>query len=95
MENMALELGPAGVTVACLRTTANVDSRSIQDTFSALASRMNLSKDEMIARMASLNFLKVPATVQDTANAAVLLASDLGRMMTGTVVNCTAGAAAD
>ncbi len=95
MENMAVELGPAGVRVVCLRTTANVDSRSIQDTFDTLASKMNVTKDQMIARMASLNFLKVPASVQDTANAAVLVASDCARMMTGTVLNCTAGAAAD
>jgi hypothetical protein len=41
------------------------------------------------------NFLKVPATVQDTANAAVLIASDSARMMTGTVVNASAGATLD
>ena len=49
----------------------------------------------MVARIASLNFLKVPASVSDTAKAAALLASDRVRMMTGTVVNSTAGAAAD
>ena len=94
-ENMAVEVGPAGVRVVCLRSTANMDSRTIQQTMDALAAKMNVTKDQMIARMAGLNFLKVPASVSDTAKAAVLLASDRARMMTGTVVNSTAGAAAD
>jgi len=61
----------------------------------ALASKMNVTKDQMISRIASLNFLKVPAVISDTAKAAVFLASDRARMLTGTVVNSTAGAALD
>jgi 3-oxoacyl-[acyl-carrier protein] reductase len=95
MENLAVEVGPAGVRVVCLRTTANTDSRSIQQTMDTLAGKMNVTKDQMIARMASLNFLKVSASVADTAKLAVFLASDRARMMTGTVVNSTAGAALD
>ena len=94
-ENMAVELGPAGVRVVCLRTTVNIDSRSIQQTMDILAGKMKVTKDQMIARMASLNFLKVPANTSDTAKAAVFLASDSARMMTGTVLNSTAGAALD
>ena len=48
-----------------------------------------------MTQIAMSNFLKVPATVQDMANAAVLIASDRARMLTGTVVNATAGAALD
>ena len=95
MENLAVEVGLAGVRAVCVRTTANTDSRSIQETIAIVASKLNLSKEEMPARMAGLNFLKVPATVSDTATAAVFVASDPARMMTGTVVNSTAGAAAD
>ena len=61
----------------------------------ALAGAMNVTKDQMIAQMAGMNFLKVPASVSDTAKAAVLIASDRGRLITGTVVNSTAGAALD
>ena len=93
--NLAFEVSPFGVRVVCLRTTANIDSRSIQDTASMVASQLNIAKDKAIAQIAQQNFLKVPATVQDTANAAVLIASDRARMMTGTVVNATAGAALD
>jgi len=93
--NLAFEISPFGVRVVCVRTTANVDSRSIQDTMEFMAGRLNITSDQAKAQIANYNFLKVPATVQDTANAAVLVASDRGRMLTGTVVNATAGAALD
>lgn len=94
-QNLAFEVSPFGVRVVCLRTTANVDSRSIQDTTALIAGQLNTTKDQAMERIAQYNFLKVTATVQDTANAAVLIASDRARMMTGTVVNATAGAALD
>ncbi len=93
--NLAFEVSPLGVRVVCLRTLANIDSRSIQDTMEFVAGRLNVMKDQAMAQIAQSNFLKVPATVQDTANAAVLIASDRARMLTGTVVNATAGAALD
>ena len=94
-QNLAFEIGPLGVRVVCLRTLANTDSRSIQDTMDFLADKLNVTKDQAMAQIAQSNFLKVPATVQDTANAAVLIASDRARMLTGTVVNATAGAVLD
>lgn len=93
--NLAFEVSPSGVRVVCIRTLANTDSRSIQDTMDFLAGQLKITKDQAMAQIAQSNFLKVPATVQDTANAAVLVASDHARMMTGTVVNATAGAALD
>jgi len=93
--NLAFEVSPSGVRVVCLRTVANIDSRPIQDTMEFVAARMNITKEQAIGQVALSNFLKVPATVQDTANAAVLIASDRARMMTGTVVNASAGAALD
>ena len=74
---------------------ANTDSRSIQDTMDVLALQRNITKDEAMAQIAQSTFLKLSATVTDTANAAVLVASDRARMLTGTVVNATAGAALD
>lgn len=94
-QNLAFEVSPCGVRVVCLRTTANVDSRSIQDTIALVAGRLNIPRDQAMEQIAQYNFLKVAATVQDTANAAVLIASDRARMITGTVVNATAGAALD
>jgi 3-oxoacyl-[acyl-carrier protein] reductase len=84
-ENLATEVGPSGVRVVCLRTTANT----------ALAGAMNVAKDQTMAQLADMNFLKVPASVAETAKAAVLVASDRGRLITGIVVNSTTGAALD
>jgi enoyl-[acyl-carrier-protein] reductase (NADH) len=56
---------------------------------------MGATQEQMIATIANLNFLKVPASVSDTARLAAVLASDRVRMITGTVVNSTAGAALD
>jgi NAD(P)-dependent dehydrogenase (short-subunit alcohol dehydrogenase family) len=94
-ENLAFEVSPFGVRVVCLRTLANTDSRSIQDTMDFLASRLSITKEQATTQIAQSTFLKIPATIQDTANAAVLIASDRARMLTGTVVNATAGAALD
>ena len=93
--NLAFEVSPSGVRVVCLRTLANIDSRSIQDTTEVLARQLNITQDQAMAQIAQSSFLRVPATVADTANAAVLVASDRARMLTGTVVNATAGAALD
>ena len=48
MENLAVEVSPVGVRVVCLRTTANTDSRSIQDTMDALAGKMNRTYMQVI-----------------------------------------------
>ena len=93
--NLAFELSPSGVRVVCIRTVANVDSRSIQDTMDIQVRQLGITKEQVMARYAQSNFLKVPARVGDTANAAVLVASDRSRMLTGTVVNASAGAALD
>jgi NAD(P)-dependent dehydrogenase (short-subunit alcohol dehydrogenase family) len=94
-ENLAIEVGPSGVRVVCLRTLANTDSRSIQQTMDILSAAIDITKEQAIAQFADSNFLKRTAGVADTAKAAVFLASDLAGMMTGTVLNATAGAALD
>jgi 3-oxoacyl-[acyl-carrier protein] reductase len=76
--NLAFEVSPFGVRVVCLRTRANTESRSIQDIVDFLARQLNITKDQAMAQIAQQSFLKVPATVQDTANTAVLIASDVG-----------------
>jgi 3-oxoacyl-[acyl-carrier protein] reductase len=93
--NLAFEVSSSGVRVVCVRTVANVDSRSIQDTAEIAAGQLHIPKEQVLERIAQGNWLKVAATVQDTANAAVLVASDRARMFTGTVVNASAGAALD
>jgi len=93
--NLALDVSPAGVRMVCVRSGAMTDSRTILQTMEALAARMNVTKDQLMGRIASLTMLKVPASVSDTAKAAAFLASDHSRMMTATVLNSSGGAVSD
>jgi len=43
--NPAFEVNPFGVRVVCVRTLANVDSRSIQDTMEFLAGQLNITEE--------------------------------------------------
>jgi 3-oxoacyl-[acyl-carrier protein] reductase len=92
---LALELGPSRVRVVCLRTAANPDSRTIQDTTHVLAEMMGATADQAAAGLAQSTMLKVSPTTADTARAAALLASDQAAMMTGAVLNASAGAVPD
>ena len=91
LENLAFEIGPQGVRALRLRMTANVDSNAIR----ATARAMKLSDKQMFDMLANLTFLKSPGRVADTAQAAALVASDRFRLLTGTVVNSSAGAGLD
>ncbi len=93
--NLALELSGTGVRVVCLRTAANPDTRTIQDTADTVGKMMDLTKEQVLADLDQGTWLKVSPHTEDTANGAVLLASDYARMMTGTVHNATAGICAD
>ena len=95
MRLMALELTGTGVRVVCLRTAANPDSRTIQDVAEAIGQQIGITKDQALGSLADSTMLKVSPHTQDTANGAVLLASDFARMMTGTVHNATAGVCPD
>jgi NAD(P)-dependent dehydrogenase (short-subunit alcohol dehydrogenase family) len=64
-ENLAFEVSPFGVRVVCLRTLANIDSPSIQDTMDVLAGQLNFTKKLAIAHIAQSSFLKIPATIQE------------------------------
>jgi NAD(P)-dependent dehydrogenase (short-subunit alcohol dehydrogenase family) len=92
---MALELTGTGVRAVCLRTAANPDSRTIQELADATAAGMNITKKQVLGSLAQSTMLKASPLTQDTANGAVLLASDRARMMTGTVHNATAGVCPD
>jgi NAD(P)-dependent dehydrogenase (short-subunit alcohol dehydrogenase family) len=95
MENLAFELGPSGVRAVCVRITANVDSRTIEETMQVLESRMGVTRKDSVARLAAGNFLNASMKVDDTARALAFVSSDNARLLTATVVNSSAGAALD
>jgi NAD(P)-dependent dehydrogenase (short-subunit alcohol dehydrogenase family) len=92
---MAIELGVKGVRVVCVRTAANSDSRTIHDTAEAVSAMANITNEQMIKSLAEATLLKASPTTADTAKAATFVASDHARMLTGTVLNASAGACAD
>jgi NAD(P)-dependent dehydrogenase (short-subunit alcohol dehydrogenase family) len=93
--HMAIELSPAGVRVVCVRTSANPDSRTIQDLTDGITRAMNITRDQANASLAESTLLKVSPRTADTASAAAFLASNRARMMTGTVLNSSAGVVTD
>ena len=95
MRTMASEVGAAGVRVVCLRTHANPDTRSIRAASELRAKELGITIDQAVARLAESTMLKVSPQTVDTARAAAFLASDRARMMTGTVLNASAGAVVD
>jgi hypothetical protein len=60
-----------------------------------MAKRTNVTSGQARASLADSTLLKVSPRTTDTAFAAALVASDLARMMTGTVLNASAGAVPD
>jgi 3-oxoacyl-[acyl-carrier protein] reductase len=95
MRTMAIELGPAGVRTACVRTAANPDTRTIQDTAEVLNTMIGITKEQAMDSLAQSTMLKVSPHTDDTAKAVAFLASDRARMLTGTVLNSSAGAVPD
>jgi len=53
MENLALEVGPVGVIAVCLSTTANTDSRTIQDVINSTSAATNATKEQVTGTVAN------------------------------------------
>jgi NAD(P)-dependent dehydrogenase (short-subunit alcohol dehydrogenase family) len=92
---MAIELGAAGIRVVCMRTAANPDSRTIHDTVDAMAKILHIAPEHAAAAIAEGRVLNTSPTTQDTARAVAFLASERARMMTGAVLNASAGVVTD
>jgi 3-oxoacyl-[acyl-carrier protein] reductase len=93
--NLAQDLSPCGVRVVCVRTAATPETRTIQELQAAMTAAMNVPEEQVIKSLADMTLLKVSPTIADLARTAAFAASDSARMMTGTVLNSSAGAAND
>jgi len=93
--NLALDLSPQGVRAVCVRSSAMMDSRTIQQTIEMITARASIPREQIVARLASLTMLKTTASVMDTARAVAFVASDKARMLTSNVINSTGGAVED
>jgi 3-oxoacyl-[acyl-carrier protein] reductase len=85
--NLAAELGPSGVRVVNLRSAGSPDSRPFREALDQGGERVKaflekIKADTMLKKMPPMN---------DIANAAVFLASNLAATITGVTLDVTAG----
>jgi NAD(P)-dependent dehydrogenase (short-subunit alcohol dehydrogenase family) len=93
--NLAQDVSPCGVRVVCVRTAATPETRTIQELRATMTAAMNIPDEQVNKTLADMTLLKVSPTIADLARAAAFVASDHARMMTGTVLNASAGSALD
>jgi NAD(P)-dependent dehydrogenase (short-subunit alcohol dehydrogenase family) len=92
---LALEVGPAGIRVVCLRSHAIPETPLIEANFATAARAAGVSPTAFEARLAHGTVLKRLPTLAELAGTAAFLASDHAGAITGTVVNVSAGAVTD
>jgi NAD(P)-dependent dehydrogenase (short-subunit alcohol dehydrogenase family) len=88
--NLAAELGPYGVRVVNIRSGGSPDSRVFRDAIESNPGAM----EQVMRDMENDTMLKRLPAMQEIANTAVFLASELARSITGVTVDITAGTTA-
>ncbi|MBT1689477.1 SDR family NAD(P)-dependent oxidoreductase [Dawidia soli] len=89
-QNLASELGAYGVRAVNIRSAGSPDSRVFVDAIRQYPGVMN----DVLDSMQNDTMLKALPRMQDIANIALFLASDLAAMITGVTVDATAGTTA-
>jgi 3-oxoacyl-[acyl-carrier protein] reductase len=95
-QRLAVELGPDGIRVACLRPTAILDAPSkgsyTGEVFAPLAAASGISVEQMLAQWGEDQTLlgRLP-TLAQVADTAVFVASDRAAAITGAVIDLTSG----
>jgi len=92
---LALEVGPRGVRVVCLRTGGTPDNPVLQAVFTHLAKLRGTSFQAVADSEAQNTALKRAPLLLDVANAAVLIASDYASAITATTINASCGELVD
>jgi len=88
--DLGAELGPHGVRVVTIRSGGSLDSRPFKEAIES----GNPEVPGFFEKMRADTMLKDMPAMVDIANTAVFLASDMGKMITGVVVDVTAGTTA-
>ena len=91
----ACELGPRGIRAMCLMSAGSPDAEGVSYAFDLLAKNEGVSRAEFERKMGADTLLKHLPSLAEIADAAVLMASDKARGMTGTTFNVTCGQLAD
>jgi NAD(P)-dependent dehydrogenase (short-subunit alcohol dehydrogenase family) len=93
--SLALEVGPAGVRVVCLRSHAIPETPLIQENFATAAPAAGVTPADFQALLEQSTLLKRLPTLAEVADTAAFLASDRAGAMTATVANVSAGSITD
>jgi NAD(P)-dependent dehydrogenase (short-subunit alcohol dehydrogenase family) len=93
--SLALEVGPAGVRVVCLRSHAIPETPLIEANFATAGAATGVTPAEFQARLEQSTLLKRLPTLAELADTAAFVASDGAGAMTATVVNLSAGGFTD
>jgi NAD(P)-dependent dehydrogenase (short-subunit alcohol dehydrogenase family) len=93
--NLAQDVSPCSVRVVCVRTAATPETRTIRELHATMTAAISITEGQLFKALADMTLLKVSPTIADMARAAVFAASEDARMMTGTVLNASAGAVID
>ena len=95
LRQLALEAGPHGVRVVCLRTGATPENPALQEAYELLAKARGTTKEQVERQEAEQTALKRSPRLTEVANAAVLIASDYASAITATPVNASCGELVD
>ena len=93
--SLALEVGPAGVRVVCLRSHAIPETPLIEANFATAGAAAGVTAAQFQAIAEQGTLLKRLPTLAEVADTAAFLASDRAGAMTATVANVSAGAVTD
>jgi NAD(P)-dependent dehydrogenase (short-subunit alcohol dehydrogenase family) len=93
--SLALEVGPAGVRVVCLRSHAIPETPLIEENFATAGKAAGVSAAQFQAGLEQTTLLKRLPALAEVADTAAFVASDSAGAMTGTVVNLSAGGFTD
>jgi NAD(P)-dependent dehydrogenase (short-subunit alcohol dehydrogenase family) len=93
--SLALEVGPAGIRVVCLRSHAIPETPLIEANFATAGPAAGVTPAQFQAKLEQGTLLKRLPTLAEVADTAAFIASDRAGAMTGTVVNLSAGTITD
>ena len=93
--SLALEVGPAGVRVVCLRSHAIPETPLIEENFATAGPAAGVTPTEFQGILEQGTLLKRLPTLAEVADTAAFIASDRAGAMTATVVNVSAGGITD
>jgi NAD(P)-dependent dehydrogenase (short-subunit alcohol dehydrogenase family) len=88
---ISAECGAKGVRSVCILTSAMPDTPLIDEVYNLHAKAHGIDYHQFHALMESKTHTKRLTSIDDLAKAAVFLASDDGRAITGTILNLTSG----